>query len=144
MTEPHLHDQDDAIELVGEYIDLLGEWLFKFDWHVNIIGHEPTFEKLLLVGLRARVIKHEDFRICVYPNDHSPPHFHVYSNGEEAAFSIRTGERLKGYKGLKNRDEAVKEAWQLFRKDIAVKWNETRPTNAVHLKMELPVSEWEA
>jgi len=34
--------------------------------------------------------------IRMYYNDHAPPHFHAEYQGKKAAFSIETGEKVKG------------------------------------------------
>ena len=36
-------------------------------------------------------------RICMYANDHPPPHFHINHAGVEARFSIHTLDVMEGY-----------------------------------------------
>jgi hypothetical protein len=123
--------------------NFLGYSLFQYDWYENMIGADPSIDDLFKVGLRAAVIRHQDFKFCVYSNDHPPPHFHVRSNGEDAAFSIAMGKRmdLKGNTGLKRRDEIIYRVWEIGRHDIANAWNNSRPTIQASQKFTIP-PEW--
>lgn len=54
---------------------------------------------LLLTGAYSMPILHRlsRFKICLYPGDHLPPHFHVrFNDGREALVAIETLEVLGG------------------------------------------------
>lgn len=130
-----------AILIQSPISDFLAEFLFKFDWYVQLNGRNPTVEQLSRIGLRGTVIRYRDFRLFVNPNDHLPPHFHVRSNGEEAAFSIKTGLRMPGHTGLKDRDNIIYTVWEIGRLELANCWNETRPSDCSYKLFEIP-PEW--
>lgn len=128
----------DAHEIRSPHSDLLGELLFKFEWCERFINSNPSLEVVLRVGLRAAIIRHDDFSLHIYPNDHGKPHFHVRSNGETAAFFIENGERVPGHDGLARRDEIVKFIWEKDKLQIAKAWNETRPTDKPQTYFSIP------
>jgi hypothetical protein len=68
-------------------------------------------------------------RVEVRANEHPPPHFHVTYNGQDASFSILTGERLPNVSGLERYEEMITLWWKRNQRRIAIKWNECRPTN---------------
>ena len=131
-------ERQDTYEIQSPFADRLGEILFKFDKFIEWKGYEPSFEEVQRVGLRAIIIRHEDFRVYVNTNDHPPPHFHVQSNGESAAFSIETGKRIQGSRGLKRRDKIIKEVWFDGRHEIAEAWNDSRPTDIANNLFSIP------
>ena len=132
---------EDPVDIESPISDLLGELLFKYEWFLHLIGPDPTLDDVLNVGLKLAVIRHNDYRFCVYPNDHPPPHFHVLARGESAAFLIANGRRVKGHGGLKGRDKIIKTVWNLGKHDIAMTWNKSRPTDRPHEKFIL-TEEW--
>jgi hypothetical protein len=36
----------------------------------------------------ATILKRDGFRVMIYPNDHDPPHVHVFKGGREAIIDI--------------------------------------------------------
>ncbi len=125
-------------ELHSPAIYMLGELLKTFDLLHSQYGHEPSFDMIISFEFRALVTRHHGFSIHVHPNDHNPPHFHVLWKGESMAFSIETGKRLDGYRGLKGRNAIIESIWNIEKHEIAAKWNETRPSDHSHQSFTIP------
>lgn len=68
---------------------------------------EVSIEKHLndpALSTKERVATLDDLQVKIYPNDHNPPHFHVFSkNGEiDAKFTIEKCEFISGNMNAKN------------------------------------------
>ncbi|WP_172730188.1 DUF4160 domain-containing protein [Neorhizobium tomejilense] len=68
-------------------------------------------------------------RVEVRANEHPPPHFHVTYDGEDASFSIVTGERLPNVHGLERYEKVIRLWWRKNKLAIIAKWNDCRPTD---------------
>ncbi|WP_244666083.1 DUF4160 domain-containing protein [Rhizobium ruizarguesonis] len=68
-------------------------------------------------------------RVEVRANEHPPPHFHVTYDGQDASFSIVTGERLAKVRGLERYEKTIRLWWSKHKCEIVQKWNECRPAN---------------
>lgn len=97
---------------------------------------EDQLSKLLdRFGPNGYVVKHMvamvdgRLKVEIRANEHPPPHFHVTYDGEDASFSLTTGERLPEVCGLERYDGPIKVWWKHNRRRLAIKWNETRPGN---------------
>lgn len=65
--------------------------------------------------------------VQIQSREHSPPHFHVRFNGEDASFAITDGRRLPGVKGLERFDHNIRSWWARNRCDLMHSWNRLRP-----------------
>ena len=126
------------LELNSPAISMLGELLKNFDDLHSQYGHEPSFDMVMSIHHFAVVVRYHDFAFYVNSNDHPPPHFHVRWKGEDVAFSIKTGKRLRGHKSLKGRDEIIKTIWNIGKHDFAIAWNNTRPSDQLHQLFAIP------
>ncbi len=80
------------------------------------------------------IIKHmvalfEGLKVEVRANEHPPPHFHVRYNGEDASFTLDECKRLRGVRGLEDKEYLIREWWREHRRELAIFWNKTRPAN---------------
>jgi hypothetical protein len=114
MNETHSHDYDD-----DEHA-LKPQSLKIFQ---DIIFHEEPEPYGLDGQIRGSVNPYKTFEIFIFSDDTVPPHFHVYSGGEDPAFSLATGKRLLGSTGLEGKDGAVQIVWELYRYEILDDWN---------------------
>ncbi|NTG48590.1 DUF4160 domain-containing protein [Agrobacterium rhizogenes] len=87
------------------------------------VGPNGYFEKHRVDRIEGKLV------VEVRANEHPPPHFHVVYNGEDASFSIVTGERLANVRGLERYEHTILVWWKHNKRKIALKWNECRPTN---------------
>jgi hypothetical protein len=67
-------------------------------------------------------------RAEVRSDEHPPPHFHITYDGEDASYSIVTGDRLPNVCGLERYDQMIRLWWKKNKREIALKWNGSRPT----------------
>jgi hypothetical protein len=68
-------------------------------------------------------------RVEIRADEHPPPHFHVVYQGEDASFSITSGVRLRGNRGLERFERKIKEWWAANQTNLVDVWNRTRPTD---------------
>ena len=60
-------------------------------------------------------------RICMYPDDHLPPHFHAEYGDDEAMIEISTGKLHKGF--LPGRAYRLAEEWAtLHQRELLANW----------------------
>ncbi|WP_162241336.1 DUF4160 domain-containing protein [Methylobacterium sp. Leaf113] len=91
---------------------------------------DKQYKKLLSKGIRPRLVARIDgLSVKMWADEHPPPHFHVDFQGNSASFSIVTGDRLAGVRGLEKYDKQIRSWWQLNRPALIEIWNTTRPTN---------------
>jgi hypothetical protein len=131
MSE-HDHDHDeDFFEVNIGYVE-------SFNNALNIMG-QIRYRALMPKNTRTfSVASKYGVKIVIFLKEHLPPHFHVCAKGEKAAFSIETGERLKGSKGLKNKDKQIKIIWAHGRYEILEQWNRLRPDDLANQIMNVP------
>lgn len=132
--EEHIHGDDE------EYVEVHYLYLDKFRSELVKWQTRRTRAMLSEAFVAYTLAKGENFKVVIYPNDHAPPHFHVIKNNESPAFSIETGDRLPGHKGLKNKDKQIKQFWHHGRYEILAHWNKYRPDDQPHQKMKVPNS----
>ncbi|MGQ3240419.1 DUF4160 domain-containing protein [Shinella sp.] len=106
---------------------------------------EEELELLLAqIGPDGYVIKHMvslvdgKLKVEVRANEHPPPHFHVVYDGEDASFSILTGERLPNVYGLERYEKMIHLWWKQNQGKIISKWNDCRPTGCPVGPVRLP------
>lgn len=93
---------------------------------------QRCFSRLSPDGL---VIKHYvgmvdgKLRAEVRATEHPPPHFHITYDGEDASYSIETGLRLPNVQGLERYDKIIHSWWKHRRREIALAWNNSRPSD---------------
>ena len=128
----HTHGEDEEfIEVEFDYLDAFNQ----AQDYLGKIQYRAVMPKDTLTFVMARM---NGVKIVVFPNDHPPPHFHVVKNDESAAFSIETGERLEGSKGLKGKDKQIRRFWHYGRYEILEHWNKLRPDDRPHQRMTAP------
>lgn len=67
----------------------------------------------------------EGIEICLYFDDHLPPHFHAKYNGDEALVDIENGCVLKG--ALPSNKLKLVLAWgELHKSELQENWNKTK------------------
>lgn len=79
-----------------------------------------------------------NIRVEVRADEHPPPHFHVSYNGDDASFSIVTGERLPNVRGLERQEKMIQIWWSKNHRKIALKWNDCRPTDCQVGPVDIP------
>ena len=129
MSNKQLLKQTGRLYLV-EPAELEGfdEWV---DYLESIL-HGPcgTFDidgKIVLTIIKARVDMVRGMSIEIYPNDHSPPHFHVRKDGVNARYTIEDCSPLDG--GDNSIDYRKLLYWHEYAKPMLIeKWNSMRPT----------------
>lgn len=110
-------------------LDGIEEWAL---W-LEAILHGPCSvfvrdgEPILLQG-KQLVERLSGLKIEIYPNEHSPPHFHVRSPGVDASFAIEDCRLLKG-RVSEGSVEKIKYWHKHSRQKLIQVWNETRPTD---------------
>jgi|SRR5579863_2371711 len=67
--------------------------------------------------------------IEIRAKEHPPPHFHVLFQGQDASFSIITGHRLPGVKGLEGHERVIRQWWERNKGQLIEKWNKSRPSD---------------
>ncbi len=90
-----------------------------------------TGGKLTVIEIKAYVASIGGLKIEIYPNEHTPPHFHVKSPKIDASFRIDNCECIEGKvsSGIYN---IILYWYTNGAKALLIdKWNSTRPTNCV-------------
>ena len=128
----HEHEQDGE-EVKFSYVEFFNESLDSMT-QMQYRGVMPSGT------MSFEMSKKYGVKILIYPNDHLPPHFHVCCQGYRPAFSIESGERLKGHKGLEKVEDQIKEIWRRGRYEILDRWNELRPDDRPHGRINPPAS----
>jgi len=83
-----------------------------------------------LIQIKARVDTYRNLKISINPNEHPPPHFHVYAENVSASFSIEDCSKLAGH--ISDSDLRKIKYWYSRSKSKLIEvWNSTRPTNCV-------------
>lgn len=73
--------------------------------------------------------------IYMYFKDHLPPHFHAEYVGEEAMFSIETGNIIKG--DLPRKQARLVQAWvELHRDELMLNYDESQKDNGSMIKIK--------
>jgi hypothetical protein len=106
--------------------------LDDFELHLSqFITAGAYFYEGHIVDVRQLVEKMGAIKIEIYPNEHTPPHFHIKSNGMNASFAIDDC-RLLENSGFSTKVIKNIQGWFLYSKEklIAV-WNQTRPDDCV-------------
>lgn len=112
----------------------------EFTTYLELILYGPfsVWEEegeLILYEVKVRVDKYRGLEFRINPNEHPPPHFHVYSGNSNASFTIDdcsliTGDKLSG-------DLRKIQYWHSFSKHKLIEtWNATRPSKCVVGKLK--------
>ncbi len=69
------------------------------------------------------VIREGGFRIAIYPNDHPPPHVHVYGDGEARIALLTTGVEMLSSSAMtrSERRKAMELVW-IHRRALLAVW----------------------
>jgi len=60
-------------------------------------------------------------RMYFAPEEHNPPHIHVYYNGQASVFSLKTGEFVKG--DIPRKQRKLVEAWvEIHSEELLADW----------------------
>lgn len=122
----------------------MGEYRIRLDDEVE----EELLALLGRIGAGGYFTKHlvgfvnGKLRAEVRSNEHPPPHFHITYNGEDASYSITTGNRLPHVIGLEKYDPVIHIWWKMNRHRIVAKWNSSRPSDCPVGEVEIP-EDWE-
>ncbi len=81
------------------------------------------------MGFRHKVDLYKGIKFEIFSREHPPPHFHVSYQGQSAAFSIDTCERLRGNRGLEWNESAIRKWWKDNKEKLTEIWKRTRSTN---------------
>ena len=128
----HEHEQD------GEFIEVKFSYVEFFNISLDSMT-QMQYRGVMPSGTMSfEMSKKYGVKILIYPNDHLPPHFHVCCQGHRPAFSIESGERLKGHKGLEKVENQIKEIWRRGRYEILDHWNNLRPDDRPHERIKAP------
>ncbi len=127
MNHDHSENLESAIEIFSPSALILDDALGSMNGPI-----------LLTEVLIART---QNCKIHLYHKDHNYPHFHVLEGTESVGFSIKTGERLKGHKGLEKKDKLIKKYWEGDRCRLAEQWNKMRSENPQYEFITIP-SDW--
>lgn len=110
-------------------LDTFEEWAL---WLESLL-HNPCsiFEQdgeLLLLENKQLVKRINGLKIEIFPNEHSPPHFHVSSPDIDATFAIEDCRKLNGT--ISSSAAKKVEYWHSHSKSMLITiWDATRPTN---------------
>lgn len=86
--------------------------------------------ELVLLEIKALVEKVDGLKIEIYPNEHTPPHFHVRSANVSVSFKIEDCSILEG--NISSADYNKIRYWHKHSKQKLIdKWNTLRPTNCI-------------
>lgn len=92
---------------------------------------DPKSGKNILIEIKATVASIHGIRIEIYPNEHTPPHFHVRSPNIDASFRIVDCSLINGTISPKD-FEKVLYWYEAGSKQLLIEeWNKFRPTNCV-------------
>lgn len=73
------------------------------------------------------IVRLSNAKICIFPGDHAPPHFHLMGPGWTAMIEIASLELLRGKAPRRDLAEAV--AWALVPENLALLASEWRRLN---------------
>ena len=80
-----------------------------------------------LLRVREEIARFGSVKVCVFSNEHPPPHFRVSYQGETANYQISNCSKLNGH--LERFDRSISR-WYADNKLVLVEtWNRNRPTN---------------
>lgn len=87
--------------------------------------------ELILLTVKARIDTVRGMKIEIYPNEHTPPHFHVKSPNIDVTIRIKDCSVIEG--NISQRDFEKILYWYRAgsKKHLIEKWNDLRPTNCV-------------
>ena len=81
-----------------------------------------------LYSIKQLVARVKGLQIHVYPNEHSPPHFHVKSPDVDASFTIQDCTFMHG--NIDGREQHLVRWWyERSRPQLVAAWNATRPSD---------------
>ena len=130
----HEHEQDE------EFIEVKFKYVEFFNRSLDDMTQIQRSAVMPGDTMTSRMSEEYGVKIVIYPNDHLPAHFHVYCRGHRPAFNIKTGERLKGHKGLEKVEKRIKKIWRIGRYEILDHWNNLRSDDCSHGRINPPAS----
>jgi len=103
-----------------------------FEIHLNqFVASGAYFYEGRVADARQLVEKIGAIKIEIYPNEHTPPHFHIKSNGINASFAIDDCRILEN-SGFSTKVIKNIQDWFLHSKGKLIDvWNQTRPDDCV-------------
>lgn len=78
---------------------------------------------------KVLVEKSDGFKFYIYADEHPPPHFHVFFNGQENSFSILDAAPLHPGGGLKKYLKNIRKWHGSNRSRLIEVWNKSRPSD---------------
>ena len=128
----HEHKQD------GEFIEVKVSYVESFNRSLDDMT-QMQYRAVMPSGTMSfEMSKKYGVKILIRPKEHGAAHFHVCCQGHSPAFYIKTGERVKGHKGLEKVESQIKEIWRRGRYEILDRWNELRPDDRSYERITPP------
>lgn len=95
------------------------------------IFQDPTSGDYILVEIKARVDTIRGLKVEIYPNEHTPPHFHVKSPNIDVRIRIKDCSIIEGKIGQNDYQKILYWYRAGSKKVLIEKWNELRPTDCI-------------
>ena len=130
----HEHGQD------GEFVEVKVGYVEAFNASLDHLTQMQYRGDMPRGTMSFEMSKKYGVKIFIHTNDHLPAHFHVCCREHSPAFYIKTGERVKGHKGLEKVENQIKEIWCRGRYEILDHWNNLRPDDRPHERITAPDS----
>ncbi len=70
------------------------------------------------------ILRSNGFLFVIYPNDHEPPHIHIFRAGAESIINL----------GIDDQEPVIRDVYRMRNRDIAVAMAVTRANNDRFLK----------
>ena len=128
----HEHEQD------GEFIEVKVRYVEFFNRSLDDTTQIQRSANMHMNTMTSRMSEEYGIKICIRTKEHGAAHFHVRCRGHSPAFYIKTGERVKGHKGLEKVEKRIKEIWRMGRYEILDRWNELRPDDRPYERITAP------
>ncbi len=84
-----------------------------------------------VVEVRQLVEKMGAIKIEIYPNEHTPPHFHIKSNGMNASFAIDDCRVLENSGFSTKVIKSIQDWFEHSKSRLIEVWNQTRPDDCI-------------
>lgn len=108
-----------------------------FELHLSqFISAGAYFYEGHVVDARQLVEKMGAIKIEIYPNEHTPPHFHIKSNGMNASFAIDDCRLLKNSGFSTKVIKSIQDWFEHSKPRLIEIWNQTRSDDSLVGKIE--------
>jgi len=106
--------------------------LEDFEIHLNqFVASGASFFEGQILDTRQLVEKIGAIKIEIYPNEHTPPHFHIKSNGMNASFAIDDCRLLKNSGFSTKVIKSIQDWFEHSKPRLIEIWNQTRSDDSV-------------